>query len=311
MNIDLNTIIRAIINQKRLFLKNLIVSIVISTLIFFIIPKKYSTSIHLLPDQVQNTSGFGAAIGILGLDSGSLSQNNEQFIKPDIVQELIRSRSFEKKLLQKTIIIDEIGTKKVILNYFKDTDNFEETFENNSKYIVQGFANVKKDIETGIYSITITTDNPYVSFHLCNAVYNTLTDHRAEILGSFNNEKNIFLNQKIKMVGKELKKAEKDLIDFVSKNSNYEKSPSLNLVYDTKSKNVNLLSNLFWKYRQDLEILELENISMIGGLVIVDKPFIDLDPIFPSSKIILTIFTLLSILINIPYVLYVDIYRKQ
>ena len=311
MNIDLNTIIRALINQKRLFLKNLIVSIVISTLIFFIIPKKYSTSIHLLPDQVQNTSGFGAAIGILGLDSGSLSQNNEQFIKPDIVQELIRSRSFEKKLLQKTIIIDEIGTKKVILNYFKDTDNFEETFENNSKYIVQGFANVKKDIETGIYSITITTDNPYVSFHLCNAVYNTLTDHRAEILGSFNNEKNIFLNQKIKMVGKELKKAEKDLIDFVSKNSNYEKSPSLNLVYDTKSKNVNLLSNLFWKYRQDLEILELENISMIGGLVIVDKPFIDLDPIFPSSKIILTIFTLLSILINIPYVLYVDIYRKQ
>ena len=56
--------------------------------------------------------------------------------------------------------------------------------------------------------------------------------------------------------------------------------------------------------------LELENISMIGGLVIVDRPYIDLDPTFPSSKIILTIFLLINVFINIPFILFSDRLKK-
>ena len=311
MNIDLNTIVTSIKNRKALFLKCLIISLIVSALIFFIIPKKYSTSIDLLPESVQPTSGFGAAIGMLGFDSGSFNQNSEQLVMPDIVEELLKSRSFEKKLLQQTVIIDNEGNKEVVINYFKKSNDLKYTIENDSKDIVQSFTSIKKDIETGIYSIVITTDSPYVSFHLCNALYKTLTDHRAEILGSFNNEKNTFLKEKINLVKIELNNAEKDLLNFVSQNSNYSSSPSLNLIYNNMSKNVDLLSNLFWKYRQDLEILELENISIIGGLVIVDKPYIDLNPIFPNLKLILTIFILINVLINIPYILYVDISKKE
>ncbi len=64
-----------------------------------------------------NPSGFGAAIGMLGFDSGSFNQNSEQLVMPDIVEELLKSRSFEKKLLQQTIIIDNRGNK-VVINYF-------------------------------------------------------------------------------------------------------------------------------------------------------------------------------------------------
>ncbi len=53
MNIDLNTIVTSIKNRKALFLKCLIISLIVSALIFFIIPKKYSTSIDLLPESVQ------------------------------------------------------------------------------------------------------------------------------------------------------------------------------------------------------------------------------------------------------------------
>lgn len=310
MNIDLKIIFNSIKNRKTLFLKCFILSLISSALIFFIIPKKYSTSIDLLPERVQPSSGFGAAIGMLGFDSGSFNQNSEQLVMPDIVEELLKSRSFEKKLLQQTIIIDNEGNEEVVINYFKESNDIKYTIEHDSKDIVQSFTNIKKDIETGIYSIVITTDSPYVSFHLCNSLYKTLTDHRAEILGSFNSEKNTFLKEKINLVKIELDNAESDLLNFVSQNSNYSSSPSLNLVYENKSKNVDLLSNLFWKYRQDLEILELENISIIGGLVIVDKPYIDLDPIFPNRAIILTIFILINVLIIIPYILYVDISKK-
>ena len=310
MTLDLNTIFNAIKNNKVLFLKSIIISFLISVLIFFIIPKKYSSSINLLPEKVQQTTGFGAAIGMLGIDSGNFNQNSEQLVMPDIVEELLKSRSFEKKLLSQSIVIDNEGNEEIIINYFNKNSDFEYNIEHNSKDIVQGFTNINKDIETGIYSIEITSDSPYVSYHLCNALFSALTEHRAQILGSFNTEKKNFLNTKIKTVGLELDTAEEDLLDFVSKNSNYANSPSLNLVYQNKSRNVDLLSNLFWKYKQDLEILELENISMIGGLVIVDMPYIDLDPTFPSLKIILTIFLLINVFINIPFVLFSDRLKK-
>lgn len=310
MNIDLNIIFNSIKNRKVLFLKSLIFSLIASTLIFFIIPKQYSSSFHVLPEKTQSSTSFGAAIGILGIESGGLNQTSEQFVMPDFVEELLKSRSFEKKFLQKSIIIDNKGTEEVILNYFIKGDDFAGKLDNDSKMIVQSFTNIKKDIETGIYSIEITSDSPYVSYHLCNALYSSLTEHRAQILGSFNTEKKNFLNTKIKTVGLELDTAEEDLLYFVSKNSNYANSPSLNLVFQNKSRNVDLLSNLFWKYKQDLEILELENISMIGGLVIVDRPYIDLDPTFPSLKIILTIFLLINVFINIPFILYVDRFKK-
>ena len=310
MTLDLNTIFNAIKNNKVLFLKSVIISFLISALIFFIIPKKYSSSINLLPEKVQQTTGFGAAIGMLGIDSGNFNQNSEQLVMPDIVEELLKSRSFEKKLLTQSIVIDNEGNEEIIINYFNKRKDFEYNIEHNSKDIVQGFTNINKDIETGIYSIEITSDSPYVSYHLCNALFSALTEHRAQILGSFNTEKKNFLNTKIETIGLELDSAEEDLLDFVSKNSNYANSPSLNLIYQNKSRNVDLLSNLFWKYKQDLEILELENISMIGGLVIVDRPYIDLDPTFPSSKIILTIFLIINIFINIPFVLFSDRLKK-
>jgi len=310
MNIDLNIIFSSIKNKKILFLKGIMFSFIISCLIFFLIPKKYSSSIDLLPEKVQQTTGFGAAIGMLGIDAGNFNQNNEQLVMPDIVEELLKSRTFEKKLLTQSITIDEEGNKEIIVNYFNKRNDFEYNMEHNSKDIVQNFTSINKDIETGIYSIEIISDSPYVSYHLCNALYSSLTEHRAQILESFNSEKRDFLNTKIKTVSLELESAEKDLLDFVSKNSNYIDSPSLNLVYLNKSRNVNLLSELFWKYKQDLEILELENISMIGGLVIVDRPFIDLDPTFPRLKMILTIFLLINVFINIPFVLYVDRFKK-
>ncbi len=68
MTIDLNTIFNALKNNKVFFLKSIIISFLISVLIFFIIPKKYSSSINLLHEKVQQTSGFGAAIGMLGID---------------------------------------------------------------------------------------------------------------------------------------------------------------------------------------------------------------------------------------------------
>lgn len=310
MTLDLNTIFYAIKNNKVLFLKSIIISFLISILIFFIIPKKYSSSINLLPEKAQQTTGFSAAIGMLGIDSGNFNQNSEQLVMPDIVEELLKSRSFEKKLLTQSIVIDNEGNEEIVINYFNKRNDFEYNIEHNSKDIVQGFTNINKDIETGIYSIEITSDSPYVSYHLCNALFSSLTEHRAQILGSFNNEKQNFLKTKIKTAGLELDSAEEDLLDFVSKNSNYANSPSLNLVYQNKSRNVDLLSNLFWKYKQDLEILELENISMIGGLVIVDRPYIDLDPTFPSSKIILTIFLLINVFINIPFILFSDRLKK-
>ena len=310
MTLDLNTIFNAIKNNKVLFLKSIIISFLISILIFFIIHKKYSSSIDLLPEKAQQTTGFSAAIGMLGIDSGNFNQNSEQLVMPDIVEELLKSRSFEKKLLTQSIVIDNEGNEEIVINYFNKRNDFEYNIEHNSKDIVQSFTNINKDIETGIYSIEITSDSPYVSYHLCNALFSSLTEHRAQILGSFNNEKKNFLKTKIKTAGLELDSAEEDLLDFVSKNSNYANSPSLNLVYQNKSRNVDLLSNLFWKYKQDLEILELENISMIGGLVIVDRPYIDLDPTFPSSKIILTIFLLINVFINIPFILFSDRLKK-
>ena len=68
MTIDLNTVLYAMKNNKVFFLKIVTLSFLLSFLIFFIIPKKYSASIDLLPEKVQQSSGFGAAIGGIGTE---------------------------------------------------------------------------------------------------------------------------------------------------------------------------------------------------------------------------------------------------
>ncbi len=112
-----------------------------------------------MPEKNQPSTGLTSAIGLLGMDSSSFNQNSEQLVMPDIVEELLKSRSFEKKLLRETIVIDEMGNKEIILNYFKNNNDFENTIENESKNIISSITNIKKDIETGIYSISITSDN--------------------------------------------------------------------------------------------------------------------------------------------------------
>ena len=50
----------------------------------------------MLPEKAQQTTGFSAAIGMLGIDSGNFNQNSEQLVMPDIVEELLKVEVLKK-----------------------------------------------------------------------------------------------------------------------------------------------------------------------------------------------------------------------
>ena len=311
ITINLDQIRLSIINQRNLFFKSVLLTFFLSVLIFFLIPKMYTSSFTLLPDNNSAPTGLSSAIGLIGMDVGDFRNNEESFTNPDIVEELFKSRSFAKKLLTKSSVIDSNGNTENILNFLVPNSDFEKTFDSHSKTIVKEFAQIRQDIETGIYFISITTENPYASYNICNITLDTLTEYRSEIFLSLNKQKRDFLEKKIRIAAEEVDLAEKDILEFISQNTNYLASPTLSLIHSSKKNNLDLLSKLYWKYKQDLEILDLEEISMVGGLVIVDKPYIDFIPSFPTKTTLLTIFILLFLFVNVPYVLYRDYQNQQ
>ena len=300
--IDLNNIIFVLLKNKTFLMKSTIFNFLICILFYLLVPNIYTSSFTLLPSSPQKVE-LNSSFAFLGLDPRNL-QNEETFTSPDLVNELFKSRSYAFKLLSQKVVVDKKGNINSIFNFFEDSLSIENDFEIVYRGLIKNLIFVEKDIETGIYFIKVSSKNPYASFHICNTVLKTLTDFRTEILLSQTLEEKVFLTEQIEKLNSDMIIAENNLLDFVNKNTTYLASPSLKLKYDRIKNNLELISSLYWAYKQDLEVLKLKEVSIASGLVVIDNPVIDKVKKYPTRDTFLTVFIISFIFLNIPYTIY-------
>lgn len=302
--IDFNDAIILLYRNKFFLIKSSLFNIIVCLLFYFITSNIYTSSFTLLPSEPQKVE-LNSSLALLGLDPRNL-KSEETFTSPDLVNELFKSRSYAYKLLSKEVQIDNLGNTETIYNFLNRDYSIQDNFEKNYQSLIENLIFIEKDIETGIYYIKVSSKNPYASYHICNAVLKTLTDFRTEILLSQTFEEKEFLTMQINKLNIEMNISENNLLDFVNSNNTYLSSPALKLKYDRIKNNLDLISSLYWAYKQDLEILKLKEVSIASGLVVVDNPVIDKVKKYPTNNTFLSLFILTFIFLNIPYTIFIN-----
>jgi uncharacterized protein involved in exopolysaccharide biosynthesis len=181
-------------------------ALVISTVIAFLIPNQYESSVSIMPPDSMNSSGTmlaalatkaspelaamaGSVLGTKG--SGAL------FV------ELFRSRSVQDR------VVDRLNLQKVYWSRYKQ----------DARKKLNSRTDVSEDRKSGVISLTVTDRNPQRAHDIAQAYVEELNHLVSQVSTSSARRERIFIEQRLTTVKSDLEDAEKQFSAFASKNS--------------------------------------------------------------------------------------------
>jgi uncharacterized protein involved in exopolysaccharide biosynthesis len=184
-------------------------ALIASTLIAFLIPKRYETTARLMPPDNQSSSGLlmaaasmtggGAAGGLGGLASDVLGLKSSS----DVFVGILGSRTVADKLIQ------QFDLKKV----------YGDSRMEDVRKDLAAHTSVSVDRKSQIISIVVVDHSPERAAAIAQAYVEQLNSLVAELSTSSARRERIFLEGRLQAVNKDLEDAERDFSQFASKNT--------------------------------------------------------------------------------------------
>ncbi len=180
-----------------------------STLIAFIIPKRYESTARLMPPDNQSSSGLAMAAaamsgsagagGLGGIASDLLGLKSTS----DVFVGILGSRTAQDNLIQQFDLKKLYGTR---------------TMEDTRRALAE-HTGISVDRKSQIISITVTDRNPQRAAAMGQAYVEELNLLVAELSTSSARRERVFLEGRLQTVSQELEAAEKEFSQFASKNT--------------------------------------------------------------------------------------------
>ncbi len=255
---------------------------------FFQAPIYLSRASILIPDEKGDTMG-----GLAGLASqfgvSVPMESSFDLSSPSLYPELLNSRTFSEKVLEKEFFLEQYGKKLSLLKilthgedkpkYGRDTLITQATAILNSEYL-----SFIKDIKSPVSIIEVKASNPTFAKDLADVVLNELEALSRYYKTQKVNEKITFIEDRISSVEKDLKKSERILKDFNERNRQIS-SPALQLEEERFERDVEVQKGIYLTLKQQLELAKIEEIQETSIFQVLDEPQI---AISPSNKNIKT-----------------------
>ena len=170
--------------------------------------------------------------------------------------ELVKSRTFAEKILDKKFNTDRHGKELSLLEIFTNNDNSQNI--GRDTLITQALNSLNKAIEFSSNSsdhllLSISMFEPLLAKELAELVLKELQLLNRYFKSQNVSEKIQFINERIKSVDVELKKSELLLKVFNEKNRQIS-SPSLQLEQERLERDVEIQKNIFLTLKQQLEL---------------------------------------------------------
>jgi uncharacterized protein involved in exopolysaccharide biosynthesis len=180
-----------------------------STLVAFLIPKRYESTARLMPPDNQSSSGLSMAAAAMSgtAGAGGLGGIASDFLglksTSDVFVGILTSRTVEDKLIQQFDLKKLYGTRSM-------EDARRALAEHTGIYV---------DRKSQIISITVTDRSPQRAAAMGQAYVEELNRLVAELSTSSARRERVFLEGRLKAVSEDLEAAEKDFSQFASKNT--------------------------------------------------------------------------------------------
>ena len=194
-------------DRRRFLAKVAVWSLVLSTVIAFLIPKRYESTTRLMPPDSQSGSGMAmmaalATKGGLGLSSMAgdllgLKSSGALFV------DILRGRTVEDR------IIDRFDLRKVYYDRY-----WEDARKDLTKY-----TDISEDRKSGVITITVTDHDPHRAALMAQAYVYELDRLVAEVSTSSARRERIFIEQRLQTVRQDLDNASHRFSEYASQNT--------------------------------------------------------------------------------------------
>lgn len=199
--------LRLLWDRRRFLFRVVGCGLVVSTLVAFLMPKRYQATARLMPPDNQSASGLAAAaaalsgrVGGLGAIAGDLlglKSTSALFVG------ILRSRSVQDRLIQKFDLKKIYWTRRI--------EDAREDLEDHTK--------VFEDRKSGIITVTVIDKSPQRAAAMAQAYVDELNRLVAELTTSSAHRERVFLEDRLRRVKQGLEAAEKDFSQFASENT--------------------------------------------------------------------------------------------
>lgn len=201
---------RLLWERRRFLLRATAIGLLASTLVAFLIPSSYTSTAQLMPPDQQSTSALammagmasmtakaGGGLGTIAGDLLGIKSSGALFVG------VLRSQSAQDRL------VDEFALRKV----------YRERLQIDARKKLDDNTSISEDRKSGIISISVTDHNPQRAAAIANAYVDELNSLVAQLSTSSAHRERVFLEERLKVVKRDLDEAVNQLAQFSSKNS--------------------------------------------------------------------------------------------
>src|SRR2546426_6931925 len=199
--------LRLLWNERRFLSRAAVAGLLFGTLVAFLLPKRFESTMQLMPPDSQSTSGMamlaaltattGSGVGAVAGDLLGIKSSGALFIG------ILRSSTVEDRL------VERFGLKKV----------YGARLEEAARRILAENTAISEDRKSGIITITVTDREPRRAAAMAQAHVEELDRLVAELSTSSAHRERVFLEERLTAVKQGLDQASKEFSQFASKNT--------------------------------------------------------------------------------------------
>jgi uncharacterized protein involved in exopolysaccharide biosynthesis len=281
--VSLSDILVTLAEQLKVIVLTTFISVFLTfTYVQFIQQPQYvSWATVLLP-----SSGSGGTLGgIAGLASkfgvDVPTSVSADLSSPSLFPELLRSRIFAEKILDKKFYTKEFGKELsllAILTHGNDPPEFgRDTLVTSALESLGAMLEFDQDPASTFSVIKVTTSEPSFAKELAEVTLAELEALNRYYKSQAVNEKISFISNRIASVENDLESSEKKLKEFNERNRQIS-SPALQLEQGRLARDVEIQKGIYLTLKQQFELAKIEEIQGASVVQVLDKPQIALGP---------------------------------
>jgi len=244
-------------------------------------PKYVSWAKVLLP-----SSGGGNLGGLAGLATqfgvNVPTSASADLSSPSLFPELLRSRTFAEKILDKEFYLDKYGKKLSLLAILTHGDVAPNVGQ--GRLIASAVNKLNDEIlafdqdpKSTFSVIKVTAEDPIFAKELADVVLAELESLNRYFKSVTVNEKNTFIENRIASVEGDLETSEQTLKDFNERNRQIS-SPALQLEQERLERDVEVQKGIYLTLKQQLELAKIEEVQETSVVQVLDRPTVAFNP---------------------------------
>ena len=210
--------------HRRFLVRVAVWGLVLSTIIAFVIPKRYESTTRLMPPDSQSGSGMALMAALAGKGAMGLSSMAGDLLgmksSGALFTDVLRSRTVEDRL------IDRFDLRKVYRDRY---------WEDARKDLATRTA-IAEDHKSGVITITVTDHDPRRAAELAQAYVEELDRLVAEVSTSSARRERVFIEQRLQTVKQNLDNASRQFSEYASQNTAIDISAQAKATVEAASK---------------------------------------------------------------------------